>query len=71
VFNPRPRCLGKRSVRGNNRYYLHYDQVGSLRAVSDSSGNIVKEITYDSYGNIISDTNPSFKVPFGFVGEKR
>jgi len=52
----------------NNRYYLHYDQVGSLRAVSDSSGNIVKEITYDSYGNIISDTNPNFKVPFGFGG---
>ena len=51
-----------------NRYYLHYDQVGSLRAVSDSSHNIVKEITYDTYGNILSDSNPSFKVPFGFAG---
>ena len=51
-----------------NRYYLHYDQVGSLRAVSDSSHNIVKEITYDTYGNIINDTNPSFKVSFGFAG---
>ena len=29
---------------------------------------MVKEITYDSYGNIISDTNPDFKVPFGFAG---
>ena len=29
---------------------------------------MVKEITYDSYGNIISDTNPNFKVPFGFAG---
>ncbi len=52
----------------DNRYYLHYDQVGSLRAITDSRGNIVKEITYDSYGNIISDTNPNFKVPFGFAG---
>ena len=51
-----------------NRYYLHYDQVGSLRAVSDSSHNIVKEITYDTYGNILSDSNPSFKVLFGFAG---
>ncbi len=50
------------------RYYLHYDQVGSLRAVSDNSHNIVKEITYDTYGNILSDSNPSFKVPFGFAG---
>jgi len=29
---------------------------------------LVKEIVYDSYGNIINDTNPNFKVPFGFVG---
>jgi hypothetical protein len=43
------------------RYYLHYDQVGSLRAVSDSSGNIVKEIIYDTYGNVLSDSDPGFK----------
>jgi len=30
--------------------------------------NIIKEITYDTFGNILSDTNPSFKVPFGFAG---
>jgi YD repeat-containing protein len=50
------------------RYYLHYDQVGLLRAVSDANGNVVKKITYDTYGNIVSDSNPSFKVPFGFAG---
>ena len=54
--------------KDNNRYYLHYDQVGSLRAVSDTNHNIIKEITYDTYGNIINDTNPDFKVPFGFGG---
>ena len=32
---------------------LHYDQVGSLRIVSNSSHDIVKEITYDSFGNMI------------------
>ena len=46
---------------------MHYNQVGSLRVVTDSNDNIIKEITYDSYGNIISDTNPNFKVPFGFA----
>ena len=44
-----------------NRYYLHYDQVGSLRAVSDINHTIVKEITYDTYGNIINNTNRSLK----------
>ena len=49
-------------------YYLIYDQIGSLRAVVDNMGNIVKRIDYDSFGNAILDTNPSFKVPFGFAG---
>jgi len=50
------------------KYYLHYDQVGSLRAISDTSHNIVKEITYDTYGNMLTDSNPSFTIPFGFAG---
>jgi RHS repeat-associated protein len=49
-------------------YYLTYDQVGSLRLVSDTSGNVVKRIDYDSFGSIISDTNPAFSIPFGFAG---
>ncbi len=55
-------------TKGGTTYYLAYDQVGSLRAVADSTGNIVKRIDYDSFGNIISDTNPTFSVPFGFAG---
>jgi len=47
---------------------LHYDQVGSLRAITDSNHNIIKEITYDTFGNILSDSNEAFKVPFGFAG---
>ena len=53
---------------GASKYYLHYDQVGSLRAVSDNSHNIIKEISYDTFGNILSDSNEAFKVPFGFAG---
>jgi RHS repeat-associated protein len=49
-------------------YYLMYDQIGSLRAVVDSDGLIVKRIDYDSFGNVILDTDPSFKVPIGFAG---
>jgi len=53
---------------GGATYYLTYDQVGSLRVVADSTGNVVKLIEYDSFGNIIDDTNPTFEVPFGFAG---
>jgi len=56
-------------TRGSNKYYLHYDQVGSLRAVSDSNHNVIKEITYDSFGNILSDSLlPILNIPFRFAG---
>ena len=50
------------------RYYLVYDQVGSLRVVADAAGNVVKQIDYDSFGNIVNDTNQLFAVPFAFAG---
>jgi len=31
-------------------------------------GNVVKRIDYDSFGNILADSNPAFAVPFGFAG---
>ena len=55
-------------IKGGSAYYLLYNQIGSLRAITDSSGNIVKQIDYDSFGSIIADTNPAFTVPFGFAG---
>ncbi|UCE56101.1 MAG: hypothetical protein JSV31_11845 [Desulfobacterales bacterium] len=53
---------------GGTTYFLTYDQVGSLRVVADASGNVVELIEYDSFGNIINDTNPTIEVPFGFAG---
>ena len=40
----------------------------SLRAVADSSANVVKKIDYDSFGNIVTETYEEFKVSFGFAG---
>jgi RHS repeat-associated protein len=54
--------------QGGATYYLTYDQVGSLSVVADASGNVVKRIDYDSFGNIINDTNAAFEIPFGFAG---
>ncbi len=53
---------------GGQTYYLMYDQVGSLRAVTDAGGAIVKTVTYDSFGNVLEDSNPALDVPFGFAG---
>jgi len=55
-------------TQNGQKYYLHYDQVGTLKAVSDSSLNVLKEISYDAYGNILSETNEAFKIPFSFAG---
>ena len=49
-------------------YYLGYDQVGTLRAVSKEDGTIVKRVEYDAFGNVLSDSNATLKVPFGFAG---
>ena len=55
-------------TRNGGRYCLAYDQVGSLRVVADDSGTVVKRVDYDTFGNIITDSDPAFGVPFGFAG---
>lgn len=55
-------------IKGGIDYRLVTDQVGSVRLViNGSSGAIVQRIDYDSFGNILNDTNPGFQ-PFGFAG---
>jgi YD repeat-containing protein len=44
-------------------FYLFYDQVGSLRAVTDASGNVVKQIDYDAFGIIIEESDTLFEIP--------
>ena len=46
---------------------LFYDQVGSLRAVADAGGNVIKEVLYDPFGGIVKDSNPDLRfVRFGW-----
>lgn len=40
----------------------------SVRLVTDTAtGTIAQRLDYDSFGNILNDTNPAFQ-PFGFAG---
>ena len=50
------------------RYYLSCDRIGTLRAVSDENGTILKRVDYDVFGNVLYDSNPGLYVPFGFAG---
>jgi len=55
-------------AKSNVTYYLAYDQIGSLRAVIDTTGTVTKEVLYDSFGSILYESNTAFSVPFGFAG---
>ncbi len=55
-------------VKEGIQYYLGYNQVGSLILVADAAGNPVKIMDYDAFGNLLSDSNPDFSMPFGFAG---
>ncbi len=49
-------------------YRIIHNHLGSVRLVVDAnSGQIIQQIDYDEYGNVIFDSNPGFQ-PFGFAG---
>jgi RHS repeat-associated protein len=73
LASPDPYTSIAMTDNNGTKYYLHYNQVGTLKAVSrvlspDNTFEVIKEISYDTFGNIISDSNSSFKMPFGFAG---
>jgi RHS repeat-associated protein len=46
------------------------DKLGSVRLVVNTSGNVLDSITYDSYGNIKSETIPANGDRFKFTGRE-
>lgn len=54
------------SKNGTDYRYVT-DHLGSVREVWDNRGNIVQDLKYDSFGEVIMDSNPGFQ-PFGFSG---
>jgi RHS repeat-associated protein len=49
-------------------YYYHLDQLGSVRAITDSTGTPQNTYAFDPYGNVTSSTAPLAN-PFGFAGQ--
>ena len=56
--------------RGDTRYAIITDHLGSLRLVVDtSSGEVVQRMEYDAWGRVIVDEHDGFDpLPFGFAG---
>lgn len=54
--------------KGGVRYYVATDHAGTPRVVADAAGQVVKAIDHDSFGVVISDSNPAFDLPIGFAG---
>jgi len=44
------------------------DQVGTPRVVTTATGAVVDKRDYDSFGNLTSDSAPTFDLPIGYAG---
>ncbi len=55
-------------VKGGVTYRIISDHLGSPRLVVNiADGSVAQRMDYDTWGNVVSDTNPGFQ-PFGFAG---
>lgn len=51
-----------------SHFVLEYDHVNTLKAVVTDAGQVVKAMQRDPFGLLLWDSNPGFRVPFGFAG---
>ncbi|MBI3617719.1 MAG: RHS repeat-associated core domain-containing protein [Candidatus Omnitrophica bacterium] len=56
-------------TRGSNTYYYHYDGLGSVTELTDSTGTLIGNYTYDPYG-LSSVTSSAISNPFQFTGRR-
>jgi len=54
-------------IDGEN-FYVATDQVGTPVALFSDTGVLLKTIERDSFGMLVSDSNPSWPLPVGFAG---
>ena len=47
------------------------DRLGSIDLLTDKDGNVVDKRTFDSFGRVLSETNPSVSFRYGYTGRER
>ena len=57
-------------IRGDERFEMHIDAVGSTRMITDSEGDVVARYEYDAFGNVLSASEDSALTgfPLRFLG---
>ena len=63
-----PDGLPLEQVTASGTLYYHHDQLGSTRALTNSSGTVVASYTYDPYGNLTASTGTATN-PFRYAGQ--
>jgi hypothetical protein len=47
------------------------DRLGSIETLTDGDGNVVNQRTFDSFGRVLSETNPLVSFRYGYTGRER
>jgi RHS repeat-associated protein len=69
VYGPSGAPIEEIGSDGTTTYYLHQDQLGSIRVLTDATGTAVGTTSYDAFGALVAITGTSS--PFGYAGEYR
>jgi RHS repeat-associated protein len=62
--------LGPNGQYGPHTDWYLTDQLGSVRQIVDKYGSVLDAVTYDSYGNILSETNAGNGDRFKYTGRE-
>ncbi len=61
--------LAQEEVGGDAIWHLT-DRLGTIRDLADNSGTVINHITYDSFGNVVSETDADFETRYLFTGRE-
>lgn len=61
--------LVQESANGDVQWMLT-DHLGTVRDLVNNGGQVVNHIKYDSYGNVISESNPAVKTRYKYTGRE-
>jgi RHS repeat-associated protein len=61
--------LAEETAAGETHWALS-DHQGSVRDVIDNSGTVLNHVVYDSFGQVTSESDPTFDFRFGYTGRE-
>ena len=61
--------LAQESAGGSVLWTLS-DQLGTVKDLVDNSGSVANHVRYDSFGGVVSQSNPAFGSRYGFTGRE-